>query len=137
MISELLMLKRSKKKKSRYHTGTYASTKGGECSYRSGWELVYLQYLDSNPDVTSFQYESLKLPYISNYKTGRVKWYIPDILVEYVTGEKKLIEIKPKRKIEQAQVVKKAEAGRLWCSEHGATYEIVSEVELKQLGLMK
>jgi hypothetical protein len=130
-------MSKQKNKKSRYHTGTYASKKGGECSYRSGWEFAYLKYLDENPDVVSFQYESLKLPYISNYKTGRVKWYIPDVLVEYASGEKKLVEIKPKKKTEQAQVVKKAEAGRLWCSEHGATYEIISEVELRLLGLMK
>jgi hypothetical protein len=130
------MPKRSKKK-SHYHTGTYPSIKGGECSYRSGWELAYMQYLDSNPDVASFEYETLKLPYISNYKTARVKWYIPDVLVNYVNGEKKLVEIKPKKKTEQAQIVKKAEAGRVWCSEHGAVYEFITEIELKQLGLMK
>ena len=131
------MQKKKRKKKSRYHTGIYLSKKTGqECHYRSGWELKYLEYLDNEPTVKSFEYESFFVMYVGNLKTGRLRKYIPDFLVEYVDGTKKLVEIKPGNKLDNLKVMKKKEVAEQWCKEHNATLEMVTEVELKVLGLL-
>ena len=134
----LAKIKRKKRKrKGHYKTGTHTSPKAGDCNYRSGWELEYMQYLDANSDVISYTYEQVIVAYISNIRSGKLRKYFPDFLVEYSSGVKKLVEIKPKKRLDQVKVQKKLEAAKLWCEEHGAILEIVTEVELKALGLLK
>lgn len=129
--------RRKRKRKGRYHTGVHSSPKAGECHYRSGWELEYMLHLDADATVASYQYEQLQIPYVSNVRTGRLRNYFPDFLVAYVDGSQKLVEIKPKKRSTQVTVVKKLAAAQAWCSEHGVTLELVTEVELKALGLLK
>lgn len=126
----------ARKKKKRYHTGTYTSAKGGDCKYRSGWELAYIKWLDANPSVKSFRYEGVVIIYISNVRSGMHHRYFPDFLVEYVDGRQVLVEIKPARKVGQRINQKKLTAARQWCDEHGATLEIMTEIELKNLGII-
>ena len=78
----------------------------------------------------------IAIEYTSNKKTGKVRKYYPDFSVTYVDGTHKLIEVKPKRKLDQAVIVKKAMAAVEWCRTHCMTYEIVTEVQLKELGLL-
>ena len=47
-----------------------------------------------------------------------------------------VIEIKPKSKVNQHVILKKIEAARQWCDEHAAVFEVITEVELKQLGCL-
>lgn len=127
-----------RKRKKRYHTGVHVSPKTGqECHYRSGWELAYLQHLDASPDVVGYRYEDVRIPYVSNVKSGRVRWYWPDFLVQQRDGQQLLVEIKPKRKLDQARVQKKLKAAALWCQAHGVTLVVLTEKELKLLGLLK
>jgi hypothetical protein len=130
--------RRRRKRKGHYHTGAYTSTKTGQvCKYRSGWELVYLQWLDGHAAVKTFGYESIKIPYISNTRTGKVRNYFPDFLIEFNDGSKQLVEIKPKRKLKQLLIQKKLKAAEVWCLEHGASLVVITEVELKVMGLLK
>jgi hypothetical protein len=130
--------RRRRKRKGHYHTGTYTSTKTGQaCKYRSGWELAYLAYLDGHAAVKDFGYESVKIPYISNVRTGKVRNYFPDFLVLFVDGSQQLVEIKPKRRVSQVKVQKKLKAAEVWCREHGVTLVVLTEVELKVMGLLK
>jgi hypothetical protein len=129
--------KRRKKKESHYQTGTHVSPKGGECKYRSGWELQYMQYLDANPDIASYEYEKVVVGYISNVSSGRIRKYWPDFLIVYTDGRRVLVEIKPKKRLANRIVQKKHAAAEQWCQEHEATLEIVTEDELKVLGLLK
>lgn len=130
--------RKKRKRKSRYKRGIHISPKSQlACSYRSGWELLYLHYLDADESVSSYQYEQLKIPYISNKKTGKLRNYLPDFLVIYIDGSSKIIEIKPKRKLLQATVVKKLKAAQEWCLHHNMTLEVITEIELRQLGLLK
>jgi hypothetical protein len=134
----MALRRKRKKRKSRYHTGSHLSPKTGkECVYRSGWELLYFKHLDENPDVVTWSYEPVKIAYVGNVRTGKIRHYLPDILVECKDGTKQLVEIKPKKKLEQDKIIKKLAAGRQWCSEHGAVMVIVTEIELRLLGLMK
>jgi endogenous inhibitor of DNA gyrase (YacG/DUF329 family) len=55
-------------------TGTYFSTKmNKQMFYRSGWELLFMKYLDSNYDVINFDYE----PFCIAYKFECKRNYIP------------------------------------------------------------
>jgi hypothetical protein len=127
-----------KRKKRRYHTGIHVSPKTGqECRYRSGWELAYLQHLDADPGVVGYRYEDVKIPYVSNVRAGKVRHYWPDFLVQRTDGQQLLIEIKPKRKLDQDRVQKKLRAAEAWCQAHRVTFQVLTEVELKLLGLLK
>lgn len=96
-----------------------------------------MQYLDGEATVTSYQYEKLKIPYVSNVRTGKLRNYLPDFLVEYADGVKNLVEIKPKRKVTHVTVVKKLKAASTYCQAHGLTLSVITEVELKVMGLLK
>ena len=91
-------------------------------------------WLDENPHVVSYEYEGIRISYISNYKTGKTRLYSPDLLVTWDDGRRVLVEIKPSKKIDLKTVQKKAQAAQVWCSEHDAIYEFVSEDTLKKLG---
>ena len=130
------MAAKKRKRKGHYHTGTHVSPKAGECKYRSGWELAYMTWLDSSPDVLKYSYEGVKIPYVSNKRTKKVRHYFPDFLVELADGRKILVEIKPARKVKQAAIQKKIEAAKAWCIEQEATLQILTEIELKAMGLI-
>lgn len=95
-----------------------------------------MQWLDANPDVLGYSYEGLVIEYVSNKKTHKLRKYYPDFLVEYAT-RKELIEIKPAKRLVQARVKKKVEAAQVWCLAHGVMFRVITEVELKALGLLK
>jgi hypothetical protein len=125
-----------RKKKKRFHTGVYVSTKTGqECRYRSGWELAYLQKLDSDPGVLSFGYETIVVPYVSNARSGKIRRYFPDFVVVRLTGTT-IVEIKASRFLSRRMVVKKLEAGRSYAAAHGMTYEVLTEKELVAMGVL-
>jgi hypothetical protein len=131
-----LKKKRKKKRKGHYVRGTYTSPIAGECRYRSGWELKVMVYLDENPEVEFWSYEKTVIEYVSNVRTKKIRKYYPDFLVKYKDGRTELIEVKPKRKLEQLTVKKKAEAAKSWCETNGLSYKILTEFELKELGLL-
>ena len=130
--------KRTKRRrKGHYHRGEYTSKKTGQvCKYRSGWEEKYMTYLDSHDQVISWSYESLSIDYVSNKKTGKTRRYIPDFRIEYLDGRTELVEIKPLRKVNKPTVQKKLLAAQAWCNDHGISLKIITEIELKNLGLL-
>jgi hypothetical protein len=93
-------------------------------------------HLDENPDVVSWSYEKLIIEYISNKKTKKVRKYYPDFQVEYKDGTKVVIEIKPSRKLNHPMVIKKVRAAKEWCTTHEVTYKVLTEIELKDMGLL-
>lgn len=130
------MKKKKRKRKSRYHRGIYESPLAGTCKFRSSWEHKYMIHLDTSPDVDSWSYEKIVIEYVSNQKTKKIRKYYPDFFVIFRDGTKKLIEIKQKRKLCQVAVKKKAAAADQWCISNGATYVILTELELKNMGLI-
>ena len=72
----------------------------GTPRYRSGWELTFMMFLDSNDNVLQWASESISIPY-HNPLTGKQSMYVPDFLVTYRgpnnTVKAELIEIKPKK----------------------------------------
>lgn len=129
---------RRKKKRGHYHRGEYISQKSGKTyKYRSGWELLVMKHLDNDAKTSAWSYESIVIEYVSNAKTGRKRKYYPDFYVELSTGEKQLIEVKPTRKLIQKAVRKKLTAAEDWCRDNQVTLRIITERELKELGLLK
>jgi len=108
----------------------------GECKFRSGWEQKFMLHLDGDPDVDTWNYEKIIIEYVSNTRTKKTRKYYPDFYVRYKDGREEIIEVKQKRKLDQAIVKKKAEAARQWCSVHGMTYRILTELELKDLHII-
>jgi len=96
-----------------------------------------MQHLDADDSVVGYRYEDVSIKYISNKKTGKVRQYWPDFLVQLRDGQQLLVEIKPQRKLDQARVQKKLKAAAGWCQAHGVTLVIMTEKELKLLGLLK
>ena len=134
-----MTFKRRKRRKrgSRYHRGTHVSSLTGESyKFRSAWEQKVMIYLDTCPYVESWTYEKTVIEYISNIRTKKVRKYYPDFFVKYKSGLVEIIEVKPKRKLEQLTVKKKSDAAHRWCKENGMTYRIFTEIELKDIGIL-
>ena len=129
--------KKTRKKKSRYHRGDHLSSKSGmKFKYRSGWEEKFMSYLDSNPDVDTWTYEQTIIEYVSNIRTKKVRRYYPDFYVKYLDGHEEIIEIKPKRKLQQKIIIKKTTAAEEWCASRGMQFKIMTEVQLKEIGVL-
>lgn len=95
-----------------------------------------MRHLDADPDVASWSYEKLIIEYVSNQRTGKVRKYYPDFFVEMKDGSRVVVEIKQRRKLDNIIVKKKTAAATAWCSAHEATFRILTEIELRQLGII-
>jgi hypothetical protein len=114
----------------------------GTPRYRSGWELTFMMFLDSNDNVLQWASESISIPY-RNPLTGKQSMYIPDFLVTYRgrnnTTIAELIEIKPKKQSllesratdrDRAIVAvnyAKWHSATLWCKKNGLTFRVINE----------
>lgn len=130
------LAKKKRRKRRVRNIGDYSSKKGGVCKFRSSWERAYFEYLDRSEDVVSFLSEELRIPYVSNKRTGKIRNYIPDLLVTYSDGHRELVEIKPKRRLDNPKNVKKFLAARSWCLQNSCSFVVLTEVELKSMGLL-
>jgi hypothetical protein len=129
-------VKKKRRRRHGYHRGLYLSKKAGECKFRSGWEHKFMLRLDELEEVDTWSYEKIVIEYVSNQKTKKIRKYYPDFFVKYFDGRQEIIEIKQKRKLEQAIVKKKTEAAQQWCIQHGMTFKILTEIELKDMNVI-
>jgi hypothetical protein len=128
---------RKRRKSRRAKRGFHISPKClAPIHYRSGWELKYALYLDANPLIASYRYEPYSIPYVSNTRTRRIRQYWPDFELVQSSGLRVLVEVKPLKKLKQAINRKKMEAAKRFCATNGLAYGIITEVDLKELGLL-
>jgi len=121
--------------------------------YRSGWELTFMMFLDSNSNIIQWASESIRIPY-RNPLTGKASIYVPDFLVLYENKYKKqiaeLVEIKPKKQslIESKTASARDRAivavnhakwasARAWCSQNGLIFRVITEDTLFYNGKTK
>lgn len=90
-----------------------------------------MKHLDSDPTVVTWSYEQVVIEYVSNIRTKKTRRYYPDFLVTFSDGRVELLEVKPRRKLMQQTVKKKAAAAVEWCREKNVTYRMLTEIELK------
>jgi len=121
----------------------------GTPRYRSGWELSFMKFCDSNDHVLQWASESVAIPY-RHPLTGKMTQYIPDFLITYRTSNNtvkaELIEIKPKKQsvIESKMSSKdravvainycKWDAASKWARKNGLTFRVITEDNLFHQG---
>jgi hypothetical protein len=108
--------------------GYHESIKAGRIMYRSTYELVAYQILDSLSKVLTYKSEPFRIPYLLD---GVEHTYIPDILVTYTDRTLELIEIKPERQVSETSVQAKSLAAINFCDNLGIPYTIWTEKELR------
>ena len=121
----------------------------GTPRYRSGWELTFMKFLDSNDHILQWASEPLAIPY-RHPLTGKMTNYIPDFLITYRTKNNtmkaELIEIKPKKQsvIESKMSSRdraivainysKWDAATKWARRNGLTFRVITENDLFHQG---
>jgi hypothetical protein len=109
-------VKRRRKRKRHYITGIHHSPKcPTPIKYRSGWEHTVALYLDQDPNVLSYEYESINIRYAV---AGKYRTYTPDFLILYKDGKKVIVEVKRSDKLTDRKVIAKATATRKWLKEN-------------------
>ena len=124
----------------------------GNPRYRSGWEMTFMMFLDSNDNVLQWASESVRIPY-KNPLTNKMTMYVPDFIVTYRgpnnTVKAELIEIKPKRqslieskmKDNERMVVAinyaKWDAATKWARSQGLTFRVITEDQIFHQGNKK
>ncbi len=122
-------------------------------TYRSGWELTFMQFCDKNDHVLQWASEPVRIPY-RNPLTGKNTNYVPDFLLVYQNKHGKqiaeMVEIKPKKQsIIESKVANardratvavnhaKWAAAMAWCKQSGITFRVVTEDDLFYNGKRK
>ena len=63
-------------------------------------------------------------------KNHRCSYVVPDFLVSFAAGRKRLVEIKPSHKLDRPLTLRKLRVARLFAAAQGWTYHVVTEREL-------
>ncbi len=117
--------------------------------YRSGWEMAFMRFCDTNDNILQWASESISIPY-RNPLTGKITNYVPDFLVVYRdrknTTRAEIVEIKPKK---QSVIESKAsnrdkaivavnyakwDAATKWCRRQGLTFRVITEDDIFRNG---
>jgi len=117
--------------------------------FRSGWEMSFMHFLDTNDNILQWASESISIPY-RNPITGKQSIYIPDFLITYRTKDNimkaEVIEIKPKK---QSVLESKANArdravvalnyakwdqATKWCRRNGLVFRVITEDDMFHQG---
>ena len=114
--------------------------------YRSGWELTFMTFCDSNDSIIYWASESMRIPY-KHPLTGKPTIYVPDFLVVYQNRFGKqvaeVVEIKPKKQsIIESKVANakdrmvvainhaKWSAAMAYCKSQGLTFRVITEDDI-------
>ncbi len=118
----------------------------GKPRYRSGWELTFMRFCDSNDKVINWASEAISIPYRNPF-TGKSTVYIPDFFIVYQnrTGQvvSEVIEIKPKKQTLIEEKVTSArdraavalnhakwQAAQTYCKRIGVAFRVITEDQL-------
>lgn len=140
---------------SKFAQGVFTPTNPGKYvgkkspKYRSGWEMAFMRFCDTNDHILQWASESIVIPY-RHPLTGKMTNYIPDFLVVYRdknnTMKAEVVEIKPKK---QSIIESKAsnrdravvavnyakwDAATKWCRRQGLTFRVVTEEDIFRNG---
>jgi hypothetical protein len=118
-------------------------------TYRSGWELTFMQFCDNHPSVVQWASEAVTIPY-KNPLTGKNTIYVPDFFIVYQDKRGKrraeLIEVKPQSQttMENARSQRdkaavavnyaKWEAANAWCKRQGIIFRVITENDIYHKG---
>lgn len=103
-----------------FYRSNKISTKGGLC--RSPIELKYFKELDNDENVLSYLPEPCKIPYQYESKDSN---YIPDVLIHYKNGMKKLVEVKVLKEVSEPRNIAKFIAAKEYAKNNGIEFKII------------
>lgn len=117
--------------KTHHLSGWHKSIKvpNGEVLYRSSYEKKAFIKLDEDDNVASYRTEAVVVEYFKPNESNKSN-YIIDLLVEYVDGNKKLIEVKPEAWLKDTIIQAKLEAGAAKAAEMNMPFEVWTEMQL-------
>jgi len=117
--------------------------------YRSGWELAFMRFCDSNDNILQWASESISIPYRHPF-TGKMTMYVPDFLITYRTKNNllkaELVEIKPRKQSviegrmnERDRAIVainycKWDAAAKWAKQNGLTFRVINEDQIFRNG---
>jgi hypothetical protein len=121
--------------------------------YRSGWELTFMTFCDTNKNVLYWASEAMSVPYRSPLD-GKIHQYIPDFFVVYQNKYGKqlaeVVEIKPKKQsLIESRVASakdravvavnhaKWQSAMAWCKQQGYAFRVITEDDLFRNGSRK
>ena len=110
----------------------YSNKMNEEIVFRSSWEEACIKFFDGDNDVSSFEFEPLRIPYVDN-SSGNIRNYIPDFIVSYSDGTKKMIEVKPSFFIDDPTNQAKFKAAREYCEKHNISFEVWTEAKINDI----
>jgi len=108
------------KKNSKYHQGyvnpklttkLFTTAKNEPIIYRSGLELKFIQFCESNPKIKKWASEPIAIDYFSRLDNKECHYY-PDYIIETSEGAHIIVEIKPYQ-----QTIKPAAEDSRWSKE--------------------
>lgn len=118
----------------------------GKPRYRSGWELTFMRFCDSNDKIVNWASEAISIPYRNPF-TGKQTVYIPDFFIVYqdragrVVSE--VVEIKPKKQTVIEEKITSArdrmavalnhakwQAAQAYCKRIGVTFRVITEDQI-------
>lgn len=140
---------------SRFAQGIYRLTNPAKYAgnrpprYRSGWEMAFMRFCDSNNNIVQWASEAISIPY-RHPLTGRQTIYVPDFFVQYRTKDNQtraeVIEIKPKKQSileskanarDRAVIAvnyAKWDAATRWCRRQGLQFRVITEDDIFRNG---
>lgn len=118
--------------------------------YRSGWELTFMTFCDTNKSIIYWASEAMRIPY-KHPLTGKPTIYVPDFFVVYENkfGKKvaEVVEIKPKKQsIIESKVASakdraivainhaKWASAKAYCQQQGFAFRVITEDDLYHTG---
>ncbi|MCC6190614.1 MAG: TnsA-like heteromeric transposase endonuclease subunit [Anaerolineales bacterium] len=110
--------------------GLFPSLKAGRMVwYESFLERDFIHLLEFDPTVVTFAEQPFTLEYVHQGQTRR---YTPDFHVQLASQRQVLVECKPSAFLEHQDNPLKFAAARAWCAEHGWSFRVATEVDIRQ-----
>lgn len=113
--------------------------------YKSSWELYFMNFLDSNPNIINWGYETIKIPYYNPFKK-KTSYYYPDFFVKYMDKNgnlhHELIEIKPSTEFIKESARTRSQKlscilnehkwneAKKWCEKRNIFFRVISEKDI-------
>ena len=93
-----------------------------------GIERNYSYLLNYDPNVKSYEEQPFRIYYVFEQKE---RFYTPDFAVYWHHRLPSLVECKPASKLNDPENLRKWTAARLWCKQHNYTFQLVTDVALR------
>jgi hypothetical protein len=113
------------------HGYFFSKLNNKELYYRSSFELAAYIFLDdeiSQSIIKSWDVECFSIPYFD--ENGQLRRTIPDIFVEYKSGKKQIINVKPFDRLEEIGNILRHQACDKYAQENNMVHSIWTEKEL-------